>query len=124
MLAASSNPGPSAVDPPPEARKWCVAVTTLIDAVANPGTMERFAIRVLPVGRIAVKLSLLPMEEIPELLTVVLGCVRGRDGMHQALFVGAHVDLHAEVPRVALLGLAHLRGREFRSGSWSNSERR
>src|SRR5690606_16069188 len=72
MLAASSNPGPRAVDPPPESRQWFVTVTPLVDPVADPGTVERLAISVLPVGRITVELSLLTVEQVPKLLAVVL----------------------------------------------------
>jgi hypothetical protein len=70
--------------------------------------LVRLAIRLFPVRLVAMPRFLEPMPQSRELADVRLRGIRGRQRVHEALRIGPHVTLHAEVPRPPLPRLSHL----------------
>ena len=92
--------------------QWPAPVGPLVGEVLRSGrdVLELLALLVSPVGTVAVEPGLSTMQQVGQLLAVMH--VAGGDARavdQAALAVHADMQLHAEVPLVALLALVHLR---------------
>lgn len=85
------------VDPVGERRALCILVHLIPPPAGLPVELiDGFVIRLVTVQR-----RLLAMWQVRELRAVVLRRIGRRQRMHDPARFGAHVDLHAEVPRLA-----------------------
>src|SRR6516162_11191082 len=102
MLAPSTHPRPSAVDPLPALTQGRRRVRAAIDSVANSAALEDLSIGLIPVGAIAIDLPLLSVKQLWQLRHVGHRRVGRRHAVDQALLVRPDVKLHPEVPGVSL----------------------
>src|SRR5687767_10974766 len=109
MLAASAHARSSLIDLSPALAQRTITSGAPVHKVAHPYTLEIASVSLVPIGPVPVQLVLFAMDQRGQLLHVRLSRIRGGQAVHQPGFVCAHMHLHAEEPRVALLGLLHLR---------------
>src|ERR1039458_1997025 len=122
MLATGAGPRAGAIDhSPPLAPR--LARGAPIDPVAHPARAEGLAIGFLPVGLIAKYLALLSVQQAGKLGEVGRRSMGRGYAVDDAPLSGSNVQLHAEVPGVALAGLLHL-GVARRRGVLGRTRRR
>ena len=109
MLAARTRSRAAAVDRALMLIELARVRGPSVHAVSNAGVFALQPVLFAPVALVTIELGLLAVQQLLHASDV--GFVRraGRDTVHHASPVGAHVQLHAEVPVLALPGLVHLR---------------
>src|ERR1700740_2416898 len=108
VFAARAGPRTRPVDHPP-ALAQRPATGSPIDPVAHSPTLEKRSIVFLPVRLIAEDFPLLSVQQVRQ-LSDVGDCGVGRSHrMYDTALIRSDVQLHSEVPILALAGLLHLR---------------
>src|ERR1700676_2834330 len=108
VFAARPGPRTRPVDHPP-AFAQRPATGSPIDPVAHSPTLDKRSIVCLPVRLIAEDFPLLSVQQVRQLSNVG-DCGVGRSHrMHDTALIRSDVQLHSEVPMLALAGLLHLR---------------
>jgi hypothetical protein len=109
MLATSSGPRPCPVDSLPSLAQRLCCLGSPIHSVAHPASLEGLSIGLLPVRLIAEELSLWPVKQVGKLRDVGRSRMGHPHRVHQAPQIRPDVQLHPEVPGLALARLLHLR---------------
>ena len=121
----ATSPGPRAcpVDHPPALAQRPLGGRTPVDPVAHPPSLEKLSIVFLPVRLIAEQLPLLPVQQLRQLGDVGYAGSGRSHRMDDTALIRSDVQLHAEVPVLALVGLLHL-GVASRTGVLGRTRRR
>ena len=121
----TTGPGARArpIDPPPALTQRPLGGRPAIYPVAYPPRFKKLPVVFFPVGLIAKQLTLLPVQQFRQLRDIGGRRIGRSNGVDDAALIGADVQLHAEVPVLALAGLLHL-GVTRRSGVFGRTGRR
>src|SRR5271167_80195 len=106
----ATRPGPRAhpVDHPPALAQGPLRGRTPIDPVAHPPSFKELSIGFLPVRLIAEQLALLPVQQLWQLGDVCYAGSGRSHGVDDTALIRSDVQLHPEIPVLALAGLLHL----------------
>src|ERR1017187_3845203 len=108
MLAARAGSRAGAIDLLPALAQRRPGVGAPIDSVAHPAGLIGLPVSFLPVRLIAEDFPLLPVQQRGKLGDIGRRRVGRGHRVDQAPLVCPNVQLHAEVPGLALAGLLHL----------------
>src|SRR5271169_7191160 len=105
----ATSPGPRArpVDHPPALAQRPLGGRTPVDPVAYSPSLEKLSIVFLPVRLIAEQLPLLPVQQLRQLGDVGYAGSGRAHRMDDTALIRSAVQLHSEVPVLALAGLLH-----------------
>src|SRR5208283_789681 len=106
----ATSPGPRArpVDHPPALAQRPLGGRTPVDPVAHPPSLEKLSIVFLPIRLIAEQLAFLPVQQVRQLGDVGYAGSGRPHRMDDAALICSDVQLHPEVPVLALARLLHL----------------
>src|ERR1044072_3660802 len=109
MLSTRSGSRPALVHLLLVLRERVMVRATSIHPILHPIPPEPLPIGLFPISLIPEHLTLLTVEQSFHLCDVRNRCMRRDQAVYHSSPVGPDVNLHAEVPRLSFLRLAHLR---------------